>query len=200
MAERMNVQIALWCNYNWKETNPGVERFYRKMSNRAFNQVLIHEISECTWDPKLKVVKSLRAQSEMTAIVDFKQQDWVKHLTQDGNPQNTTKKHVDPNAAFTFQDKFSVGTINGANAKATTPNVPEAVKVKDNVEGISALKTKTSSGVQSEVVVGSRVTPGSNPVSGPTADSIPPRAASGGLDDPSSTGPAGRAKGRPVGK
>jgi hypothetical protein len=44
MAERMNVQIATWCNYNWKETNPGAERFYRKMSDRAFNQVLIHKI------------------------------------------------------------------------------------------------------------------------------------------------------------
>jgi hypothetical protein len=73
--------------------------------------VLIHEISEYTWDPKLEAVISLRAQSEMAAIVDFEQQDWVKQLTQDGNPQNTTKNHVDPNVAFPFQDKFSVGTI-----------------------------------------------------------------------------------------
>jgi hypothetical protein len=102
--------------------------------------------------------------------------------------------------AFPFQDEFSVGTIHGANAKATTSNAPEVVEIKDNVEGISALTTKTSSGVQSEVAVGSRVTPGSNPVSGPTADSIPPGAASGGSDDPSSAGLAGRAKGGPIGK
>jgi hypothetical protein len=75
MAEKMNVQIAACCHYYWKETNPGAERFYHKLSNRAFNQVLIHEISECTWDPELKAVNSLRAQSEMAAIADFEQQD-----------------------------------------------------------------------------------------------------------------------------
>jgi hypothetical protein len=58
MAERMNVQIAAWCHYYWKETNSGADRFYRKLSNRAFNQVLIHKISECTWDPKLEAVIS----------------------------------------------------------------------------------------------------------------------------------------------
>jgi hypothetical protein len=31
MAERMNVQIAAWCHYYWKETNPGAERFYHKL-------------------------------------------------------------------------------------------------------------------------------------------------------------------------
>ncbi len=148
MAERMNVQIAAWCHYYWKETNPGTDRFYHKLSDRALNQVLIHKISECTWDPELKVVIFLRAQSEMAAIADFKQQDWVKRLTQDGNPQNTTKKHVDPNVAFPFQDKFSVGTIHGANAKTTIPNALEVVEIKDNVEGTSYLRTKTSRGVQ----------------------------------------------------
>jgi hypothetical protein len=60
MAKRMNVQIAAWCFYYWKETNPGKDRFYRKLSDRAFNQVLLHEIKECTWDPSLN---SLSAKS-----------------------------------------------------------------------------------------------------------------------------------------
>ncbi len=162
--------------------------------------MLIHKISECTWDPELKAVIFLRAQSEMAAIADFKQQDWVKQLNQDDNPQNTTKKHVDPNVAFPFQDKFSVGTIHGASAKATIPNTPEVVEVKDNVEGTSNLTTKTSRGEQSEVVVGSRAASGSNPVSNLTANSIPPGAASGRLDDPSSAGLAGRVEGGPIGK
>jgi hypothetical protein len=125
----------------------------------------------------------LRAQSEMAAIADFVQQDWVKQLTQDGNPQNTTRKHVDPSVAFPFQKEFSVGTIHGANAKTTILNMPKLVEIKEDVKGTHTLTTKTSSGVQSEVVVGSRVAPGSNPVSGPKTDSIPPGAASGGSDD-----------------
>jgi hypothetical protein len=48
MAKRMNLQIAAWCFFYWKETNPGADRFYRKLSDRAFNQVLLHEIKECT--------------------------------------------------------------------------------------------------------------------------------------------------------
>jgi hypothetical protein len=197
MAERMNVQIATWCHYYWKETNPGADRFYHKLSNRAFNQVLIHKISECTWDPKLKAVISLRAQSDMAAIADFEQQDCVKQLTQDGYCQSSTKKHVDPNVAFPFQDEFSVGTIHGANTKATIPTAQEVVEIKGNVEGTSNPTTKTSKGVQSEVIVGSRVASGSNPISGPTTNSYPPGAASGGSDDPSSVRPAGRAKGEP---
>jgi hypothetical protein len=102
--------------------------------------------------------------------------------------------------AFPFQDDSSVGTIHGINAKATTPSTLKIVEIQDNEDGISILTTKTSSGVQSEVVVGSRVASGSNPISGPTADSTPPGAASGGLDDPASTGPAVRAKGGPIGK
>jgi hypothetical protein len=45
MAERMNIQIAAWCHFYWKETNPGADRFYQKLSDRAFNQVLLHEIN-----------------------------------------------------------------------------------------------------------------------------------------------------------
>ena len=28
LAEQMNVQIAAWCHFYWKSTNPGGERFY----------------------------------------------------------------------------------------------------------------------------------------------------------------------------
>ncbi len=28
MAKRMNVQIAAWCHFYWKSTNPGGEQFY----------------------------------------------------------------------------------------------------------------------------------------------------------------------------
>jgi hypothetical protein len=48
LAERINVQIATWCHFYWKESNPGTERFYRKVSDSAFSQVLLHEIGKCT--------------------------------------------------------------------------------------------------------------------------------------------------------
>jgi hypothetical protein len=48
MAKRMNIQIAVWCFFYWKEKNPGAEQFYRKFSDRAFNQVLLHKVKECT--------------------------------------------------------------------------------------------------------------------------------------------------------
>jgi hypothetical protein len=50
MAERMNVQITAWCHFYWKESNPGAKRFYQKLSDRAFSQVLLHEICKCTCD------------------------------------------------------------------------------------------------------------------------------------------------------
>ncbi len=52
MAEKMNVQIAAWFHFYWKSTNPGGERFYRKLLDQAFNQVMLHEISKCKWDKK----------------------------------------------------------------------------------------------------------------------------------------------------
>ncbi len=66
----------------------------------------------------------------MTAIAEFKQQDWVQQLTEGDTIQGTTKQHVDPNVAFPFQDDFSVGTIHGANAnKAVTPTVNKVVEI-----------------------------------------------------------------------
>ncbi len=102
--------------------------------------------------------------------------------------------------AFSFQDKFSIGTIHGATAKATTPSSLDIVEIQDNEDNICILTTKIASRAQSEVVVGSWVASNSNPVSSRTADSTPPGAAGDGSEDPASTGSGGRAKGRPIGK
>ncbi len=206
MAEKMNVQIAAWCHFYWKESNPGGERFYRKLLDRAFSQVLLHEIGDCTWDSSLKAITSPSAQLEMSAIVEFKQQDWVKLLSQDSGVQQPTNAHVNPNVAFSFQDDFSVVTFHGANAKAATlsaaatPTTTEVVEIQDDEDNVSVLTAKTTSEAQSDVAIGSQVASGSNPVSGPTAVSTQPRAASGGSDDPASNGLAGGAVGGPMGK
>ncbi len=206
MAARMNAQIAAWCHFYWKELNPGAKRFYCKLSDRAFSQVLLHKIGKCTWDFSLKAVTSPSTQLEMPAIVEFEQQDWVKLLLQDNSTQQPKKVHINPNVAFPFQDSFSVGTIHGTNAKAptasaaTAPSATEVVEVQDDGENVSILSAKTASEAQSIVVVGSRVASGSNPVSGPTTNSTQPGAASGGLEDPASNGPASGAVGGPRGK
>ncbi len=75
MAQRMNIQIAAWCHFYWKELNPGAEKFYPKLSDRAFSQVLLHEIGKCKWDPSLKAVSLPSSQSEMSAIAKFEEQD-----------------------------------------------------------------------------------------------------------------------------
>ena len=41
MAERINVQVAAWCHYYWRDTNNGGERFFKKLTDRAFNAHLI---------------------------------------------------------------------------------------------------------------------------------------------------------------
>jgi hypothetical protein len=84
MVEKMKMQIAAWCHFYWQDTNPGAERFYRKLSNRTFNQVLRHKISACSWDAVTKVVTTPRAQIENAAIAEFKQQDWMQQLTEGG--------------------------------------------------------------------------------------------------------------------
>ncbi len=66
LAERMNVQIAAWCHFYWKDSNPRAKRFYRKLSDRAFSQDLLHEIGDCTWDSKLNAVTSPSAQCQQS--------------------------------------------------------------------------------------------------------------------------------------
>ncbi len=145
--------------------------------------------------------------AEMLAIAEFKQQDWVKLLSQDSGTQQPKKRHVGPNVAFPFQDDFSVGTIHGANMKTTTPQetaaaptTTEVVEIQDDDDNISVLTSKTTSEGHSNVTVGSRVASGSNPVSGPTASSTQSGTASGGSKDPASAGPTGGDTRGPDGK
>jgi hypothetical protein len=130
MAKWINVQVAAWCHYYWKATNPGGERFYRKLPDRAFSQVLLHEISKCAWNAKEMSVTSPNVQSELSALMEFENQDWVKNKNiAQADQTNIKKKHINPNAASPFQDDFSVGTIHGKN---------KAVQTKDQVEGTGA--------------------------------------------------------------
>ena len=202
MAEKMKVHIAAWCHFYWQDTNLRVEKFYRKLSDRAFNQVLCHKISTCTWNSATKVITSPRAQTEMATIAEFEQQDWVQQLTGGGKATNgAAKQHVDPNVAFLFNDDFSVRTIHGANAtKQPTPTASEVVEIQDDKDNVSVLMTKTGADTQPEVVVESRAASGSNPVVRPTATATQTKTASGESSDPSSAGPAGGAAGGPVGK
>ena len=175
MAKRMNVQISAWCHFYWKELNPGAKKFYRKLSDRAFSQVLLHEIGECKWDPSLKAVSSPSLQSKMSAIAEFEEQDWVKLLSQDSSTQRPKKTHVDPNVAFPFQDDFLVGTIHGANVKMTiqetaaAPTATDVVEIQDGNDEVSVLTSKTTCEGYSNATLGSWVASGSNLVSGLTA-------------------------------
>ncbi len=197
MAKQMNVQIAAWCHFYWKESNLGAKKFYRKLSDRAFSQVLLHDIGKCTWDPSLKVVLLPSLQSEMLAIAKFEQQDWVKLLSQNSSTQQPKKMHVNPNVAFPFQDDFLVGTIHGANVKTTpqetaaAPTTTEVVEIQDNDDDVSVLTSKTTNKGHSNVTVGSRFASGSNPISGPTAASTQSGIARRGSKDPASANPTG---------
>ncbi len=114
MAKQINVQVAAWCRFYWKATNPGGERFYRKLSDRAFSQVLLHETSKCVWNAKEMFVTLPDAQLELSAVMEFENHDRVKNIAQ-ADQTNIKKKHVNPNAAFPFQDDLSVVTIHGKN-------------------------------------------------------------------------------------
>jgi hypothetical protein len=202
MAENINVQVAAWCHFYWKDTNPGAKKFYRKLYDRAFNQVLLHEISLCTWDATNKIVTSPRAVTKMAAIAEFKKQDWVQQLTGVNATQSAKRQHVDPNVAFLFGDDFLVGTIHRANAKTkvTSPAMNEVVEIQDNDDDVSILTTRTVANNQSEVTVGNRVASGSNPAINPTAKPTQTKTASRGSPDPASAGPAGGNAGGPNGK
>jgi hypothetical protein len=182
--------------------NPGAKKFYRKLSDQAFNQVLRHKISSCTWDARNKIVTSPRAVTEMAATAKFEQQDWVRQLTGVNATQSAKQQHVDPNMAFPFGDDFSVGTIHSAKAKTkvASPAMNEVVVIQDNNDDVSVLTTRTAANNQSEVTVGSRVASSSNPAIGPTAKPTQTETASGGSPDPPSAGLAGGDAGGPNGK
>jgi hypothetical protein len=221
MGERMNVQIAAWCHFYWRDTNPGADQFYRKHSDRAFSWVLLHKISKCTWDPSQKSAFSPRAMSEMSAIAKFKQQDWVKSLMQGNHSSSSKKKYVNPNVAFSFQDNFSINTIHGANLtptiSRTAPAASEMIKIADDNDKISILTLKSlaengnlppAEESKSEHVVRNRVASRSNqnPISSLTANATNARAeedsptASARSKDPTSNVIDGRADRGPNGK
>jgi hypothetical protein len=65
------------------------------------------------------------AQSELVAVLEFEDQDWVKDIINAGTANEGTKKtkaYVDPNVAFPFADDFLVGTIHGANIPKSAPD------------------------------------------------------------------------------
>jgi hypothetical protein len=224
MAERISAQVAAWCHFYWKSTNPGGERFYRKLSDRAFSQVLLHEISECVWDAETMSVTLPNVQLELSTVKEFKKQDWVKNIAQ-ADQTNLTKKHVDPSSAFPFQDDFLVGTIHGKNMAAQSnkqekgtgaKDATAVIKIIDDNNNISVLASKTQDKLlallvqerrKNKFAVGNRVASGSTPpVSSLTANATPTRAngtapiVAEGSTIPSSTGTKGRLDGRPGGK
>ncbi len=149
-ALRINHQVAAWCLNYWADTNPGGKAFYNKLVNRAFNQALLHEVSECSWDSITQTVTSPGAQSELAAIAEFEDQDWVKDIINADTANKDTKKtkaYVDPNVAFPFADDFSVGTIHGANIPKSAPdrNAKKTTAPSDS-EDHSALATPVTQG------------------------------------------------------
>jgi len=205
LAERINVQVAAWCHFYWKDTNKGGERFFKKLSERAFNSHLIHEISDCTWDAKEQVVTSPRSLSEMSAVYEFESLDWVQNIVQ--TDSHSKKKHVDPMAAFNFEEEFSVGTIHGRNDAFSNrdkdgTNATTVIKVVDDDDG-SVISSKTQDGLAA--AGGVRVASGSTPpVIGLPAEATPAGAtgttpAAEGSPVPL-TGQVGRVVGRPDGE
>jgi hypothetical protein len=131
-------------------------------------------------------VTSPTSRSELLEVIKFENQDWVKNLAQaDSSPP---KKHfVNPNAAFPFQDDFSVGTIHGTNAKAPLReqgmDKSDVIKIVDVNDDISVLTTKTQDKLlalllqerqKRKSTIGHRAASGTDPlVSGPTANTTP---------------------------
>jgi hypothetical protein len=128
-AEKINQQVAAWCLNYWTKSNPGGAAFYQKLANRAFNQVLLHEVSKCTWDLASQMVTSPNAQPNIAAIAEFESQDWIQDIlkTNSAGQQDNKKAYVNPNITFPFQDDFSVGTIHGANG-TRSPVAPPSEK------------------------------------------------------------------------
>ncbi len=187
--------------------------FYQKLSDQAFSQVMLHKIRECKWDEKTRTVTSPTSHSELSKVIEFENQDWVKILAQADNSA-PTKKYVDPNAAFPFQDEFSVGTIHGANMTSPSNNqgaeTGTVVEIVNNDNGVSILTSKTqdlNERKRSTSAIGRRAASGVDScTSGPTADATPAGAngtapvAAAGSQIPACTGNDNRVDGGPVGK
>jgi hypothetical protein len=48
---------------------------------------MLHKISKCEWDEKTLLVTLPNLQSEISAVIEFNNQDWVKNLAQ-ADPRN----------------------------------------------------------------------------------------------------------------
>ncbi len=79
---------------------------------------------------------SPHAQSEMAAVADFENQDWVRDIIQATSNPTTEKAYVDPNDAFPFEDNFSVGKIHGTNMRTKKSNTKQAANDKSNDKGV----------------------------------------------------------------
>jgi hypothetical protein len=135
-AEHINHHVAAWCINYWKDTNPGGSSFFKKLVSKAFCQVLLREVSNCNWDSATQTVTSPHAQSEMTAVAEFKNQDWVQDILQASSAPGAIKSYVDPNVAFPFQNDFLVGMIHGTNARPANSTNQQAANAKGNNEGV----------------------------------------------------------------
>jgi hypothetical protein len=107
---------------------------------------MLHKIGKCEWDGKTMTVTLPTLRSELLKVIEFKNQDWVKNLAQ-ANTIPPKKHFVNPNAAFPFQDDFSVGTIHRTNAKTPSReqgmDKSDVIKIIDNNNDVSVLTTKT---------------------------------------------------------
>ncbi len=74
------------------------------MAGKAFCQALLHKVNGCSWDLATQTVTTPNKQSELAAVVEFKNQDWVGDIIQATGATTTEKAYADPNVAFPFQD------------------------------------------------------------------------------------------------
>ena len=164
------------------------------------------------------MITSSTSRSELSAVIEFENQDWVKNLAQADN--STPKKNfVNPNVVFPFQVNFSVGTIHGTNMKPPTKDKneeeAEVIEFVDDDDNVSLLTTKTQDELlalllqerqKGKSAIGRRAASGTDTlVSGPTTDDTPagetetaPIAAEGSQTS-NSTGNEGRVDGGLVG-
>ncbi len=143
--------------------------------------------------------------------------DWVKNLAQ-ANSSPPKKLFIDHNAAFPFQDDFSVGTIHGTNAKAPSreqgADESDVIKIVDDGNDFSVLMTKTQDKLltlllqerqKRKSAISHWAASGTNPlVSGPTTNTTPAGAtgtapvAAVGSQIPTGASNEGRVDGGPV--
>jgi hypothetical protein len=180
---------------------------------------MLHKISECKWNEETMLVTLLNSQSELSAVIEFENQDWVKDLAQATNTIHK-KNYINPNAAFPFQDNFSVGTIHGTNMKPPSKDKSaeegNVIKIIEDYNNVSVLTSKTQDELlaillqerqKSKLATGRRAFSGTNPiVSGPTANATPARVTgtapvtAEGLQIPPGTSNKGRVDGGLGGK